>query len=79
MNFQLPPYFLGDITATLVFGFVAILLIIAGYKLFDFALKGLAFDDEIKKGNLSMAIIIAALILGICYVVGTVISAIVAG
>ncbi len=78
MKLHLPEYFFGDIAATLAFGLVAILLVIAGYKLFDFVLKRLDFDDEIKKGNTAMAIVIGAFILGLCYVVAHVVSTIVA-
>ncbi len=79
MNFRLPEYFLGDITATLAFGLLAILLVIAGYKIFDIVLKRLDFDEEIKKGNLAMGIVVGAFILGLCYVVAHVVSTIVSG
>jgi uncharacterized membrane protein YjfL (UPF0719 family) len=79
MNFHLPEYFLGDITATLAFGLLAILLVIAGYKIFDIVLKRLDFDEEIKKGNMAMAVVVGAFILGLCYVIGCVVSTIVSG
>ncbi len=79
MNFHLPEYFLGDITATLAFGLLAILLVIAGYKIFDIVLKRLDFDEEIKKGNMAMAVVVGAFILGLCYVIGSVVSTIVSG
>jgi uncharacterized membrane protein YjfL (UPF0719 family) len=79
MNFHLPEYFLGDITATLAFGLLAILLVIAGYKIFDIVLKRLDFDEEIKKGNLAMAIVVGSFILGLCYVIAHVVSTIVSG
>lgn len=79
MSFTLPEHFPGDITATLAFGLLAIVLVVTGYKLFDLILTKIDFDEELKKGNLSMAIVIAAFIGGLCYVIGQVVSAVVAG
>lgn len=79
MSFHLPEYFLGDITATLAFGFLAILLVIAGYKLFDKVVTRIDFDEELKKGNVAMAIVIGAFILGLCFVVGQVVTSILGG
>ncbi len=79
MNLHLPDYFLGDLTSTLVFGLLAIFLVIAGYKIFDIALKKLDFDEEIRKGNQAMAIVVAAFILGLCYVIGNVVATILHG
>ncbi len=75
----LPTQFFSDLLATLLFGLVALLLVVVGYKVFDIALRKLDFDDELKKNNTSMAIVIAALIIGLCYVMGQVVTAIVAG
>jgi putative membrane protein len=79
MNFRLPEYFLGDLTATLTFGLLAILLVIAGYKIFDIVLTRLDFDEEIKKGNLAMGIVIGSFILGLCYVIAHVVTTITSG
>jgi uncharacterized membrane protein YjfL (UPF0719 family) len=73
---HLPDYFLSDIAATIAFGFIAIVLVIIGYKLFDRATPKLPFDEEIKKGNLAMAVVIGSFILGLCYVIGRVVAAI---
>jgi uncharacterized membrane protein YjfL (UPF0719 family) len=77
MSFHLSENFLGDLTATLAFGLTSIFLLIAGYKLFDLVLTRLDFDEEIKKGNNAMAIVVAAFILGLCYVIGNVVAHIV--
>jgi uncharacterized membrane protein YjfL (UPF0719 family) len=76
MEYHLPDYFLTDIVSTVGFGIVAILLIIVGYIAFDKLTPKLDFNDELKKGNIAMAIVIAGFILGLCYVVGRVVSAI---
>lgn len=79
MQLHLPDYFLSDIISTVAFGIVAILLIIVGYKAFDKMVKGLDFDDLIRKGNVAMAIVIGSFILGLCHVVARVVSAILGG
>lgn len=79
MKFTLPENFPGDLAATLAFGLLAILLVVTGYKLFDLILTKVDFDEELKKGNLSMAIVIASFIAGLCYVIGQVVSAVVSG
>jgi len=77
MLFHLPDYFFGDLVATFVFGIVAILLIIIGYIAFDKLTPKLDFDDLLNKGNLALGIVIGSFILGLCYVVGRVVSAVV--
>jgi len=79
MEFHLPEYFFGDLVATIAFGIVAMLLIILGYVTFDKLTPRLDFNDLINKGNVAMAVVIGAFILGLCYVVGRVVSAILGG
>ena len=79
MNFTLPAYFCVDIAVTIAFGIVAILLLILGYKTFDKLTPKLPFDECIKNGNIAAAIVIGSFLLGICYVISTVISAILGG
>ena len=76
MEFHLPEYFLGDLVATFAFGVLAILLIVFGYITFDKLTPRLDFNDLINKGNMAMGVVIAGFILGLCYVIGRVVSAI---
>jgi putative membrane protein len=76
MDFQFPSGFLPDLVATFAFGVVAIILIIIGYIAFDKLTPKLDFDELLNKGNLSLAIVVGCFILGLCYVVGSVVSAI---
>jgi len=76
MQFHLPEYFFGDLVATVAFGIVAILLIIVGYVAFDKLTPKLDFDDLLNKGNMALAVVIGSFILGLCYVVGRVVSAV---
>jgi uncharacterized membrane protein YjfL (UPF0719 family) len=79
MQMHLPDYFFGDLVATFAFGIMAILLIILGYVTFDKLTTKLDFNDLINKGNTAMAVVIGSFILGLCYVVGRVVSAILGG
>lgn len=76
MEFHLPEYFLGDLVTTIAFGFIAILLLVLGYKLFDKLTPRLPFDDCLKSGNVAVAIVVGSFLLGLCYVISRVISAI---
>ena len=79
MDFHLPEYFFGDLVATFAFGVLAILLIVLGYVTFDKLTPKLDFNDLINKGNMAMGVVVGAFILGMCYVVGRVVSAILGG
>jgi Domain of Unknown Function (DUF350). len=73
---HLPDFFFGDLVSTVAFGIVAILLIILGYVAFDKLTPKLDFNELLAKGNVAMAIVVGSFILGLCYVVGRVVSAI---
>ena len=79
MQFHLPEYFLGDLLATIAFGIVAILLIVFGYITFDKLTPKLDFSDLLNKGNVALAIVVGSFILGLCFVVGRVVSAVLGG
>ena len=79
MQFHLPEYFAGDIVATAAFGVIAILLIILGYVTFDKLTPKLDFNELLAKGNLAVGVVIGSFILGVCFVVGRVVSAVLAG
>jgi len=79
MQYHLPDYFFTDLVSTVAFGIVAILLIIVGYIAFDKLTPKLDFDDLLNKGNLALGVVISSFILGLCYVVGKVVSAVLGG
>jgi putative membrane protein len=79
MEMHLPDYFCGDLVATIAFGIVAILLIILGYVAFDRLTPRLDFNDLLSKGNVALGIVIGSFLLGLCYVIGRVVAAILGG
>jgi putative membrane protein len=76
---HLPDYFFGDLIAIVAFGVLAILLIVLGYVVFDKLTPKLDFNELLNKGNTALGIVVAAFLLGLCYVIGQVVSAIVSG
>ena len=79
MQMHLPDYLLTDLVSTVAFGVVAILLIVLGYITFDKLTPKLDFSDLLNKGNVALAIVIGSFILGLCYVIGRVVAAILGG
>jgi Domain of Unknown Function (DUF350). len=53
-----------------LYGGLGIVLSIVGYFLFDLVEMRIDFAGEIRKGNIAAAIVIAAFIVGICFIVG---------
>jgi putative membrane protein len=61
------------ILAALAFGLVGIVLLLLGYWLFDRITPRIDVQKELVEKNLAVAIVIAALLLGIAYVVAHVV------
>lgn len=72
----LPSHFLTDLVAAAAFGLLSIVLIILGYKVVDWALRGVCFDTELAKGNMAVGVVVAAIIIGISISVSNVVVAI---
>ena len=79
MQMHLPDYLFADLLSTVAFGIVAILLIVFGYIAFDKLTPKLDFDDLLNKGNVALAIVVGSFILGLCYVIGRVVAAVLGG
>jgi putative membrane protein len=65
----------GGIVGTIVFGLIGILLTILGLKIFDWITPRLDIQKElVERTNIAVAIVCAALILGICHIIAVVIK-----
>lgn len=53
-----------------MYGSLGIVLSVVGYFLFDLAEWRIDFAKEIRNGNIAASIVMAAFILGICFIVG---------
>jgi putative membrane protein len=54
--------------AALLFGIVGIVLLLLGYWLFDLITPKLNVQKELNEKNVAVAIVVAALLLGIAYI-----------
>ena len=78
--FNLPDHFAGDLIAAFAFALLACVVIILGVKGIDrFAFAKVPFDDALNNGNVAVGIVVASIILGICYTITHVIVAIIGG
>jgi uncharacterized membrane protein YjfL (UPF0719 family) len=53
-----------------LFGIVGIVLLIGGFKLFDLVETKVDFSLEIKNGNVAVAIVVAAFLVAVSFIVG---------
>ena len=72
-----PPHtFLGEVIVTLIFGFLGIMLIVLGFKIFDWLCPKIDVEVELsEKHNIAVAIVIAAVIIGVSIVTAAVLTA----
>lgn len=63
-----------DILLSVLFGFLGIVIMAVGYKIFDLMIP-LDFNKELEKNNTSVAILIAGLLIGIAIIVSRVVAA----
>jgi uncharacterized membrane protein YjfL (UPF0719 family) len=53
-----------------LFAILGIVMSTLGYKLFDLIDTKVDFAEEIRKGNMAAAVVVAGFLLGICYIIG---------
>ncbi|MDF2880553.1 MAG: putative rane protein [Clostridiaceae bacterium] len=63
-----------DILLSALFGFLGIVIMAVGYKIFDLMIP-LDFNKELEKNNTAVAIVIAGLLIGIALIVSRVVAA----
>ncbi|HYE61720.1 MAG TPA: DUF350 domain-containing protein [Phycisphaerales bacterium] len=62
--------FIRAVVYSITFGLVGLVLILAGFKLFDLITPKIDVEKELaERNNLAVAIVCAAMVLGISYVV----------
>jgi putative membrane protein len=67
-DFAVPDNFFLAVASSITFGLIGIVLLILGYKMFDWLTPSLHFQDELKKGNIAVAIIVGVLLASIAYI-----------
>ncbi len=70
----LPPEFWTGLLGSVAFGLIGIALAVLGFKVFDWVTPRMNVERELaEKHNVAVAIVMAAVILGICYIVAHVV------
>jgi putative membrane protein len=67
-QFTVPENFWGAAASSALFGLIGIVLLILGYKVFDWLTPSLHFQEELKKGNIAVAIVVSVLLAAIAYI-----------
>lgn len=65
---------LGNLGTSVLFGLSGIILLIFGYWFFDLIVTKIDFDEELKKNNTAMAIVIAGFMIAIGIIIAGVVS-----
>ena len=60
--------------SSLVFGIVGIALLIVGYFFFDFLCRRIDIQEQLNKGNMAVAVVVAALLIAIAIISAHVVS-----
>ena len=54
----------------ILYAVIGVVLMFLSYKVFDLLSQKISFEDELKKGNVAVAIFIAALFISIALIIG---------
>jgi len=60
--------------AAVIYGLIGIVLLLLGYKLFDWLTPQVHVQKELMQNNMAVAIVVAALLLGIAFIVAHVVQ-----
>jgi uncharacterized membrane protein YjfL (UPF0719 family) len=65
-----PDTFWFSVVSTCIYGFIGIAFVLLAVGLFDkVSIAKVSLHDELKNGNMAVAVVLASLILGICLLV----------
>lgn len=70
----LPHSLWNGVLGSLVFGAIGIVLLLVGYWLFDLVTPRIDVQKELCEKNMAVAVVLAALLLGIAYVAAQVVA-----
>ena len=69
-------HFSSNVISAIVFGVIGILLMVLGYKAFDWITPRLDVEKELaEKQNIAVAIVIAAVLIGVSILIAHIVSA----
>jgi hypothetical protein len=64
-----PTGLLHSVIASVIFGFIGIVLAIVGFKMFDWAIPFNLEKEICQEKNIAVGILCAAIVLGICHII----------
>lgn len=79
MDLGIPAHLLSDVFVTIVFGIVAILLLVGSVKVWDFMTGKIDEQEELKKNNVAVAVVMSAYMLSVAYIIGKVVAHVLGG
>lgn len=68
-----PPALWWELLASILFGLIGIILAMVGYKVFEWITPFSVADELQRNQNIAVAIVVAAIIIGICLMMAAVI------
>lgn len=71
---QLSEHFWNGLVATSVFGLLALFLMMLAYKVFDWITPRLDVQEQLNKGNIAVAIVVAGFMVAIGFVLSHVVA-----
>lgn len=77
MNF--PTHFFSDVIVLLIFGLIAIGLLVLAFKIWDFMTPQIDEQKEISNNNLSLSLVISAYMLSVAWIIVTVVKHVLGG
>ncbi len=60
----------NSLLVSALYGVLGILLSACGYKLFDIIETKVDFAEELRKGNMAVAVVVGSFLIGICFIIG---------
>jgi len=76
---NLPAHLLSDVVVTFIFGAIAIALLLGAYKAWDWMTTKVDEQEELKKGNISVALTMVGYMLSVAYIIGQVVAHVLGG
>jgi putative membrane protein len=67
-DFTVSDNFWVALASSAAFGLIGLVLLMVGYKVFDWLTPSLHFPDELKKGNVAVALVVSVLLASIAYI-----------
>lgn len=66
---MLPENFVIGLLSSLLFGIMGIILLICGFKFFDWLMPKLDFQEELKSNPIAIAIVIGSFFLSLAHII----------